>query len=232
MARIRPRISVVIPTLNEASGIAEVLRPLQSWRRAGDEIVVADGGSEDDTRRQCRGLIDCWVTAERGRARQMNAGAAKARGELLLFLHADTRVPGSARAWLLRALHEARVWGRFDVNLTGDRPVFRLIETMINVRSRLSGIATGDQALFVRRDMFAALGGFADQALMEDVSFSSRLNRIARPLCVPEPVVTDSRRWEEQGVWRTVFLMWRLRFDYWRGISPEQLVKRYYPHHG
>jgi rSAM/selenodomain-associated transferase 2 len=168
------------------------------------------------------------VAAPRGRARQQNAGAAAATGDVLLFLHADTRLPPDADARIAAALAApGACWGRFDVRLTGRAPLLRLVERLISLRSRLTGIATGDQAIFVRRDTFQAIGGFPDQPLMEDVALSRALRRIARPACLREAVLTSSRRWETRGIWRTIVLMWRLRLAYALGADPAELARRY-----
>ncbi|MGM0768865.1 MAG: TIGR04283 family arsenosugar biosynthesis glycosyltransferase [Pseudomonadota bacterium] len=220
-------LSVIVPVWQEAATIAQTLQALASLRAAGHEVVVVDGGSTDGTARLAEGLCDRLVTSERGRARQMNAGARVATGEVLLFLHADTRLPESAPGALERFRSSRKAWGRFDVCLSGRRPLFRVIAWFMNQRSRLTGIATGDQALFVRRSVFEALRGFEPLPLMEDVELSSRLRLVSRPYCVSDPVVTDSRRWEQQGAWRTILLMWRLRWRYWRGESPESLVAAY-----
>lgn len=223
------QLSIIMPVLNEAAAIRETLEALQRFRRAGHEVILADGGSSDGTRDAAVGLYDQWVAASPGRAGQMNAGAERASGNLLLFLHADTALPHDALEWLERFWRSGQHWGRFDVSLSGDRPLFRVIAFFMNVRSRLTGICTGDQAQFVRYSVFERLGGFAPLPLMEDVELSRRLKQQSRPFCVPSPVVTDSRRWETNGPWRTIALMWRLRWDYWRGVPPEQLAARYYP---
>lgn len=222
------RLSIVIPALNEAAGIAATLEPLQPLRAQGHEVLVVDGGSADGTAELARPLCDALLTAPRGRAMQMNAGAAAARGDVLWFLHADTRADTAAFAALSAALADpACVWGRFDVRLSGAHLLLRVVETLMNLRSRLTGIATGDQGLFVRRDAFVRVGGFPDIPLMEDIALSRRLKRLAAPVCLRARLVTSSRRWEEHGVLRTILLMWRLRFDYWRGVPAERLALRY-----
>ncbi|HEY0859207.1 MAG TPA: TIGR04283 family arsenosugar biosynthesis glycosyltransferase, partial [Albitalea sp.] len=167
------------------------------------------------------------LRAPRGRARQMNAGAAQARGEVLLFLHADTALPEGALAAIGEAIDGGALWGRFDVSIAGASAMFPLIAALMNRRSRWSGIATGDQAMFVRRDTFERVGGFPDQPLMEDIELSLRLRRLARPACLRPPVTTSGRRWERFGVWRTIWLMWRLRLLYWLGTPAERLAKAY-----
>jgi len=211
----------------EAEGVTDTLRAVQPIRAKGHEVVVVDAGSSDQTVELARPLCDRVVVSEKGRALQMNAGAAAAKGDLLLFLHADTRLPANALEHLAGFFQSRRAWGRFDVRLSGDRPLFRIIAWFMNQRSRLTGICTGDQAMFVRRDAFEAMGGFQPVPLMEDVEFSRRLCLVSRPFCIKEPVVTDSRRWQQHGAWRTIFLMWKLRWRYWRGESPESLAQIY-----
>jgi rSAM/selenodomain-associated transferase 2 len=220
-------LSVIVPVWMEAAGVTDTLRALQPIRTRGHEVVVVDGGSTDQTVELARPLCDKVVVSEKGRALQMNAGAAAAKGDLLLFLHADTRLPANSLEHLASFVHSSRPWGRFDVRLSGERPLFRVIAWFMNQRSRLTGICTGDQAMFVRRDAFEALGGFQPMPLMEDVEFSRRLCLVSRPFCIKEPVVTDSRRWQKHGAWRTIFLMWQLRWRYWRGESPESLAQIY-----
>lgn len=187
-----------------------------------------DGGSEDGTAEAARPLADRVLEAPRGRARQMNAGAAVARGEVLLFLHADTALPdGAARLLALGLAATGRAWGRFDVTIAGSHPLLAAVSALMNLRSRWSGIATGDQAIFVRREAFAAVGGFPDIPVMEDVEISRRLKARSRPLCVRSHAITSGRRWERDGVLRTIFLMWKLRFAYAMGVAPERLARRY-----
>ena len=175
-----------------------------------------------------RPLADRVLQSERGRARQQNTGAAAASGDVLLFLHADTRLPANADERVIGGLDRGgRGWGRFDVRLTGRHPLLRVIERMIGLRSRLTGIATGDQAIFVRRDWFRRAGGFPEIPLMEDVALSKELKRLGPPLCLRDPVTTSSRRWEERGVMRTMLLMWRLRLEFWLGADPARLAERY-----
>ena len=220
-------LSIVVPVWMEAAGVVETLEALQPLRAAGHELIVVDAGSTDGTAGLASPLADAVVQAGKGRAVQMNAGASVAKGGVLLFLHADTRLPSSALNYLDKFFQSDKAWGRFDVRLSGQSAMFRVIAWFMNQRSRLTGICTGDQALFVRRDVFEALGGFASLPIMEDIEFSSRLRLVSRPFCIEEPVTTDSRRWDQGGVWHTIFLMWRLRWRYWRGESPETLVHSY-----
>lgn len=222
------RISIVVPALNEAARIVATLTPLQPLRAQGHEIIVVDGSSDDGTTERARPLCDRVLTAPRGRACQMNVGAQAAYGDVLWFLHADTRASmGSAEALLTALARAGRDWGRFDVRLSGAHPLLRLVETLMNLRSRWTGIATGDQGLFVRRDLFVRVGGFPDIPLMEDIALSRALKCHGPPICLRERLVTSSRRWERDGIVRTILLMWRLRFAYWRGVSPQRLAALY-----
>ncbi len=219
-------VSIVIPTFNEADNIVATLRPLQSLRQQGHEIIVADGGSSDETIELARPLADHILDTAKGRARQMNGGAQQASGVMLLFLHADTLLPNNAVELIQKNL-QTKSWGRFDVRLSGRQPFLRLVELMMNWRSRLSGIASGDQAIFVRRELFTQLGGYTDIPLMEDIDISKRLKRHSRPACIKTKLTTSSRRWEEYGIIKTIILMWRLRLAYFFGTKPEQLARLY-----
>ena len=221
-------ISIIIPCLNEADGIAETLRALAPLRARGAEVIVVDGGSRDGTAERAAPLADAVVPAPRGRASQMNAGAKRARGEILVFLHADTWLPEAADALIIEGLQRSRRgWGRFDVAIAGRHPLLRIVERLMNLRSRLTGIATGDQAIFVTRSLFTAAGGYPEIALMEDVALSKRLKRFGPPLCLRHRLTTSGRRWERRGVLRTILLMWRLRLAYWLGADPGKLAMRY-----
>jgi len=222
-----PVLSIVMPALNEASGIETTLQALQPFRSRGVEVVLVDGGSSDRTAELAMPWVDAVTVSPRGRALQMNAGAAQARADVLLFLHADTRLPPLADASVLQALAGGACWGRFDVSIEGRPRMLRVVAALMNLRSRLSGVATGDQAIFVTRTAFNRVGGFPAQPLMEDVELSCRLKRLGRPACLRARVHTSGRRWEERGVWRTVVLMWWLRWRYWRGASPAQLAEAY-----
>ncbi|MDP2139352.1 MAG: TIGR04283 family arsenosugar biosynthesis glycosyltransferase [Gammaproteobacteria bacterium] len=222
------RISIIIPVLNEAAALRAHLPLLQPFRSAGHEVILVDGGSVDGSADLASGLVDVVVTSEPGRARQMNAGAEMANGEILLFLHIDTLLPEDALAQIQSALGKlSAMWGHFDVRLSGDKAVFRLIGFMMNLRSRVSGVATGDQGIFVRTAVFRRVGGFADIPLMEDVALSKTLRRIASPVCLRVRVITSSRRWEKHGVLRTVFLMWWLRLLYFVDVAPQSLHAMY-----
>jgi len=221
-------LSIVMPVLDEADGIEATLLALAPLRARGVEVIVVDGGSRDDTPARARPLADRVVEGPRGRARQMNAGAALASAPLLLFLHADTRLPAQADGIVRGALAQhARAWGRFDVRIEGHSRMLPVVAAMMNRRSRCSGIATGDQAMFMTRSAFDAAGGFPDQPLMEDVELCKRLKRMSPPNCLRERVVTSGRRWQQRGVWRTIVLMWRLRLLYALGVSAERLAPWY-----
>jgi rSAM/selenodomain-associated transferase 2 len=225
---VMSKLSIIMPVLNEGEGIAAALDALAVLRALGTEVMVVDGGSRDATIQRARLRADRVIAAPRGRGLQMNAGADKASGDVLLFLHADTRLPADADHVVLNGLERSgRVWGRFDAEIEGQSPLLVVIAWLMNLRSRLTGIATGDQAMFVRRDAFQAAGGFAAIPLMEDVELCKRLRRVSRPLCLRERVVTSGRRWEKDGVVNTVVLMWRLRLAYFLGADPKALARRY-----
>jgi rSAM/selenodomain-associated transferase 2 len=224
---MRPTLCIVMPVLDEAATLAEALQALQPLRERGVRIVVADGGSQDDSLAIALRHADLALLSPRGRAAQMNAGAAACPAEVLLFLHADTRLPADADALVLRALARGHDWGRFDVQLANPRPLLKLVAWAMNLRSRCSGIATGDQAMFVRQVCFRAVGGFPEIALMEDIALSRRLRRRGPPACLRARVLTSARRWERHGALRTLWLMWRLRAAYFFGADPAQLALRY-----
>ncbi|MFL6570585.1 MAG: TIGR04283 family arsenosugar biosynthesis glycosyltransferase [Burkholderiales bacterium] len=221
----RLKLSVVIPALNEAEHIEAALRALTPLRGRGCEVIVVDGGSADGTRVLAEPLCDRVLSSARGRALQMNTGARHATGDALLFLHADTRLPPDSDALVGSALQQ-HLWGRFDVRIDGRHRLLKVVAWAMNLRSRLSGIATGDQAIFVRRDAFT---GFPPIALMYDIAFSREMRRRGAPCCLRERVRTSGRRWEKRGVLRTVVLMWRLRLLYYLGAPPERLARLYEP---
>jgi rSAM/selenodomain-associated transferase 2 len=222
-------LSIVIPALDEAANLARVLPTLVA-REPAAEVLVVDGGSADDSRAAVARVPSVrWLSGPRGRARQMNAGARAARGDILLFLHADTVLPEGAGAAIVAALADAgTVGGRFDVRLDSRRPLLALVGWLMNRRSRLTGICTGDQGIFVRRTVFEALGGYPDIPLMEDVELSRQLKRRGRLVALPLRVVTSARKWEREGVVRTIVLMWGLRLLYALGVSPARLHRCYY----
>ena len=222
------RLSIIVPVHDEAAVIASSLDALVPLRADGHEVLVVDGGSTDATVDLARARADRVIVAPRGRAAQMNAGAAQARGDVFVFLHADTQLPDGASAAIERALAGGTRWGRFDVTLRGRSRWLRPVAALMNARSRATGIATGDQAMFVDRAAFARAGGFPAIPLMEDVALSKTLKRTAgAPACLRQRVVTSGRRWDEHGALRTIATMWRLRFDYWRGVDAAALAARY-----
>lgn len=220
------KLSIIIPALNEAESIVTTLTPLQPLRTQGHEVILCDGGSSDDTVALVQSQVDLVVTSERGRAVQMNSGAAVASGDLLLFLHADTQLPENA-ATLIEAALNNRTWGRFDVRLSGNHWLLRVVEFLMNRRSRLTGICTGDQAIFIRQGLFRAVGGFPEIPLMEDIALSRALKPQSHPACITTPVITSSRRWEQHGILRTILLMWWLRMRYFFGSDPQPLAETY-----
>ena len=223
-----PSFSIIVPVLDEAPGIAAALEALAPMRRAGASVIVVDGGSRDATRALAAPLADRVIEAPRGRASQMNAGARECGGDVLVFLHADSVLPPNALDAIGAGLKRtARDWGRFDVAIAGADPLLALVALLMNARSRLTGVATGDQAIFVRREAFDAIGGFPEIPLMEDVAISKKLLGRTRPLALEDRVVTSGRRWERHGTLRTIFLMWRLRMAYALGADPRRLARRY-----
>lgn len=226
------RLSIIMPVLNEEAGIVAALQALAPLRARGAEVIVVDGGSADHTASLARPLADQLIAAPRGRAAQMNAGASAAHADVLLFLHADTQLPAEADGLIIDGLAQSgrgstHAWGRFDVAIAGRHPLFPLIAATMNLRSRLTGIATGDQAIFVDKAAFAAVGGFPDIALMEDLVLSRRLKRLSHPLCLTARALTSGRRWEKHGVVRTILTMWRLRLAFFFGAHPDELAARY-----
>lgn len=220
-------LAIIVPVLDEAGGIEAALQALQPLRRRGAIVVVADGGSVDGTVERARAFADLLVSSTRGRARQMNAGArATTDADPLLFLHADTRLPEEADRLIAAAIARGARWGRFDARIDGDRKL-RLVALAMNLRSRLNSICTGDQAIFCRRDLFDALGGYADLPIMEDIDFSLRARTVARAAALRPPVITSGRRWQQRGVLRTIVQMWSLRWRYYRGADPAALAREY-----
>lgn len=218
-------VSIIVPALNEAGRIGDCLSSLRALGEC--EIVVVDGGSRDDTWEESARVADRVIESPLGRALQMNAGAAASSGSVLWFVHADTVPPPESLALIRAALEDGSPWGRFDVRLDGRHPAFRVIERFINWRSALTGIATGDQAIFMTRQAFDAVGGYPEIALMEDVAISKALKSLHDPSRIHEPVISSSRRWESRGILRTTLLMWRLRYAYWRGADPARLARLY-----
>ncbi|MEA1890257.1 MAG: TIGR04283 family arsenosugar biosynthesis glycosyltransferase [Pseudomonadota bacterium] len=222
------KISIIIPVRNEAENIVCLLCALQPYRDRGHEVIVVDGGSEDDTVSIVKPLADTLLQTSAGRSHQMNAGAKVATGEVLWFLHADSELPEQADELIIRAVTTGtHTWGRFDVRLSGRKRLLRLVERMMNLRSRLTGIATGDQGIFISRKLFDKAGGYPDQQLMEDIALCKELKRYQAPVCLREKLKTSSRRWEQHGIIRTILLMWRLRVAYYLGVSADKLALHY-----
>jgi len=221
------KISIIIPVLNEERSLLRLGDYLRVIRQQGHEVIIVDGGSTDNTLSFAYDVTETVIISKPGRAMQMNSGAAIATGELLLFLHADTSLPDDALQILCALSRRENCWGRFDVHLSGSRFVFRLIENLMNLRSCLTSIATGDQAIFIEKKLFDRIGCFPEIALMEDIEISRRLRKISKPVCIKQRVTTSSRRWERNGIVATVFLMWKLRLYYFFGASPEKLKQLY-----
>ncbi|MDT8451945.1 MAG: TIGR04283 family arsenosugar biosynthesis glycosyltransferase [Gammaproteobacteria bacterium] len=222
------KLSIIIPVYNEAENIIALLRRLQSYRLQGHEVIVVDGGSRDNSFECAVGMVDKLLMSKPGRAMQMNIGAEQASGEVLVFLHADTELPPQVNNLIVDAMNNKNQWGRFNVRLSGRHRMFRIIETMMNWRSCLTGIATGDQVIFVRRNVFMQAGGYPEIKLMEDIELSKKLKTFSKPACIKNPVTTSSRRWEKNGIVKTTLLMWQLRLLYFLGVPPDKLFTRYY----
>lgn len=244
MTAVPITLSIVIPLLNEADNLPKLMGHLAHLNPAPYQVILVDGGSTDNSVAIAKELIEIlidsstsvisgqvidWqiIESAAGRALQMNAGAELATGDVLLFLHADTQLPNHAIADITSAVRQA-AWGRFDVRLDSSAWMLKVVSQMINWRSRLSGIATGDQAIFIKKPLFEQLGGYPQQPLMEDIELCKRLKAIGKPACLRSKVITSARRWQQYGTWRTIGLMWHLRFDYWRGVSADNIKQRYY----
>lgn len=244
MTAVPITLSIVIPLLNEADNLPKLMGHLAHLNPAPYQVILVDGGSTDNSVAIAKELIESlidsspsvisgqvidWqiIESAAGRALQMNAGAELATGDVLLFLHADTQLPNHAIADITSAVRQA-AWGRFDVRLDSSAWMLKVVSQMINWRSRLSGIATGDQAIFIKKPLFEQLGGYPQQPLMEDIELCKRLKAIGKPACLRSKVITSARRWQQYGTWRTIGLMWHLRFDYWRGVSADNIKQRYY----
>ena len=236
--------SIIIPVLNEATNLPLLFDNINKLNPNPQQVILVDGGSNDDSIDIIQSFINelmpdnnskiDWQMTESkaGRALQMNTGAALATSDVLLFLHADTQLPMNAIESVSEAMKRAE-WGRFDVQIASRQPTLRLVSQMINWRSRLSGIATGDQAIFISQFLFERIGNYPNQALMEDIELckqlkGKQLKGIAKPACLKSKVITSARRWQQHGTWRTIILMWHLRFDYWRGVSADNIKARYY----
>jgi len=222
------KLSIIIPVINEGDKLLPTLESLSQLKNCDHEIIMVDGGSQDNTIEISRPYVDTIITSEKGRARQMNLGAKKSSGDILWFLHADSLIPDNAYNIICNSLQKThRVWGRFNIRLSGSKWAFRVIEKLINTRSRLTKVATGDQGIFVLRSKFEKLNGYSDMPLMEDIDFSKRFKKLSPPVCLNDTIITSSRRWESNGVISTVLLMWYLRFAYFMGTPAEKLAHKY-----
>jgi len=221
------KISIIIPVLNEAQALPLYLNQLQHLRAKGHEVILVDGGSDDNSCQLAEGMVDSFHKCERGRARQMNSGVGHATGQLLLFLHADTQLPKNVDMMLASTVYSDRAWGWFDVRLSGSHVLLRVIEWFMNIRSRMTGVATGDQAIFITTELFKEVNGFPEIELMEDISISKKLRRVCWPITVSGKVTTSSRRWEDNGIFRTVLKMWGIRLRYFLGTKPSTLAGLY-----
>jgi rSAM/selenodomain-associated transferase 2 len=220
------KFSIIIPTMNEAQTITNCLTPLQSLRKAG-ELIVVDGGSEDNTMALAKPLADKLIPSATGRAIQMNNGAAHANGEVLIFLHADTSLPDAGVELISQAITDKRQWGRFDIKLKGSHLMLTVVAWFMNCRSRLTGVATGDQAIFITKSLFESVGRYPAIPLMEDVALCKILKKMSPPLCLKAKVTSSGRRWEKFGVIKTILLMWNLRLRYYFGTDPRLLAVLY-----
>ncbi len=222
------KISIIIPVLNEEINLPEALNRLQPFRKAGHEVLVVDGGSSDNSLALAQQGADLTIVSKAGRATQMNNGAAVATGDVFLFLHSDTFLPENALNMIAGNYPVENYWGHFDVRLSNNKFIYRVIEQLMNLRSRITSIATGDQVFFIERKLFKRIAGFPEIALMEDIAISRMLKKQSPPICLKLKVITSSRRWENNGVFATVLLMWKLRLFYFFGVSPDKLKQYYY----
>lgn len=222
-----PALSIIVPVYNERESMPLLLAELAHWRQRGAEVLLVDGGSQDGCDLEAEQEGWRLIRSAKGRANQMNAGAAASSGEVLLFLHADTKLPPQADQLILNVIDQGADWGRFDVRIIGDSLMLPVVARLMNLRSRLSAIATGDQGIFIRRETFQQVDGFPQQRLMEDIEISARLRRISTPACLKQKVETSGRRWDQNGALKTILLMWRLRWAYWRGSHPDRLAELY-----
>lgn len=218
------KFSIIIPTLNEEQTIASCLLPLQPLR-SNCEIIIVDA-SQPIMNYPHAYLADKIIHSTKGRARQMNIGASHASGEILIFLHADTYLPEHALQLIEQHLVNKQ-WGRFDIRLSGGHSMLKVIAWMMNHRSRLTGIATGDQVIFATKEAFDTVGHYPEIALMEDIALSKALKKISPPACLSAKVTSSGRRWKHYGIVRTILLMWSLRLRYFFGADPQLLAELY-----
>jgi len=227
----RPSLSVIIPALNEVENIGETI---ESVGGAVDvEVIVVDGGSSDGTREAARSRGARVISSARGRGAQMNGGARVARGEVLLFLHADTRLPPGFDRYARETLARAGVAaGAFRLHIMGDLTGLSFLEKTANLRSRFLQFPYGDQAIFLKRDLFGQMGGFPDIPIMEDFELVRRLHRRGRVVTVPVAVATSARRWERLGVVRATLINYAIVLLYYLGVSPSRLTRWFRPPEG
>ncbi|MDD9158286.1 TIGR04283 family arsenosugar biosynthesis glycosyltransferase [Aliivibrio sp. S4TY2] len=228
MSEIIKELSIIVPILNEKNNLNTLIEHLNYWQDRGCEIIIVDGGSQDGSVSYLNSKGLTVISSPKNRSTQMNIGALYSSRSILLFLHADTQLPKDADDVIIAALkNRKKIWGRFNIKINSNLKILRLVSVMVNFRSALTGIATGDQAIFVRRSSFNEIGHFVEQPLMEDIELSKKLCRISTPICLKKHVTTSGRRWENNGVWYTIFLMWKLRLLYWLGSSAKSLAKEY-----
>jgi rSAM/selenodomain-associated transferase 2 len=220
-------IAIIVPVLNEAENLPALITQLSTFNQPEDELVIVDGGSTDKTLEILADMNLQTISSPKGRALQMNAGALYSDTDILLFLHADTELPANALVMIREVIADGAGWGRFNVKISGPHSMLKVIAFFMNCRSRLTHIATGDQGIFVRRELFNAVGGFPEQPLMEDIEISKRLKKISPPVCLSAKLITSGRRWQKHGICKTILLMWRLRFAYWRGVPASKLAEHY-----
>ncbi|VAW93181.1 Glycosyl transferase, family 2 [hydrothermal vent metagenome] len=228
MSTNEPKISIIIPVINEATSIINFLKPLQYYRNKGHELILVDGGSHDDTLKLSQNYVDQTFSSKLGRAAQMNFGAKHANNTILLFLHSDTYLPNSADTIIINALTKNKIWGRFNVELSNNRFIFRTIAWLMNLRSKITKLATGDQAIFINKKIFNNIKGYPDIPLMEDIALCKNLRKKYSCVCLSNKIITSSRRWEKNGIYHTIILMWRIRALYYFGVSPKRLAELYY----
>jgi rSAM/selenodomain-associated transferase 2 len=223
-----PVLSIIVPVHNQARSIGAILHALKSFRDRGAEIIVVDGGSNDDTAMLARPLADQVIRSPRGLGLQMNEGAKVANGFIFLFLRPETKLPPDADTQVMYGRsRDTSVWGRFDLRLAGRHMMLPLAARYLNWRSRMSGIASGEQAIFVQREAFFRIGGFRHMPVMEDVDLCQRLKAISPPICVASRVTAPGERFDRDGMWKTLRAMWAMRMRYRMGAKPDDLAKRY-----
>lgn len=221
------KLSIIIPVLNEGDALTPFLKALILLKSQGVELIGVDGGSTDNSFELLSTYCDTSIQSSAGRSTQMNAGALKAKGHTLLFLHADTYLPSTALTDIEHALSQNN-WGRFNVQFEPNNLLLRITAYLMHHRSKFTHVCTGDQALFFKKKFFNQLNGFADIPLMEDVDISKRARKLSPLYALTSKVTTSSRRWQKHGTLKTILLMWWLRWLYFIGVEPCTLHKKYY----